>query len=61
MLVGLGWHGAKVRFHFANPLLQAPLDLCHGLALAQVAGLVEVLEVGAQFLQQFLGKSLSHR
>ena len=48
-------------FDFADSLLQASFDLRHCLALAHVASLIEVLKVCPKFLQQFLGKSLTHR
>ena len=50
-----------MRFDFSDSLAEATLDFRHSLTLAHVSSLVKVLEVGAQFLQQFLGKSLSHR
>lgn len=50
-----------MRFDFANSLLETSFDLRHCLAFAHVARLIEVVKIGSQFLQQFLGKSLSHR
>jgi len=51
----------EVCFDFANPLLEAKLDLRHGGTFAEVTSLVEVLQIRAQFLQKFLGKSRAHR
>lgn len=52
---------AEMRLDFANSLLEASFDLRHCLALANIASLIEVVKIGAQFLQQFLGKSVTHR
>lgn len=57
---GIRSHSAELRFNFANPLLEAALDFRHRCTLAEVSGLVKVLQVGAQFQQKLLGKPLSH-
>ena len=51
---------ANLRFHFSNPLMQARLDLLDSRTLAQVSSLVEMLEIGLQFQQEFLRKSMTH-
>ena len=51
---------ANLRFHFSNPLMQARLDLLDSRTLAKVPCLVEMLEIGLQFQQQFLRKSMAH-
>ena len=52
---------AKLGFDLANPLIEAALDLIDSVTRAQVAGLVEMLEIGAQFQQELLGRSVAHR
>ena len=54
-------HTAELRFHFHNPLIQPSFNLRHRRTLAEMSRLVKVLNVGAQFLQEFLGKSGAHR
>jgi hypothetical protein len=52
---------AESGFDFADSFAEAALDLRHSFTFAEVAGLVEVLEIGAQFQQELLGKPLAHR
>ena len=61
LLLGVRLHHAESGFDFADPLTEAALDFRHSFTLAQVAGLVEVLEIRAQFQQELLGKPLAHR
>lgn len=58
-LSGLGC--AELGFDFSDPLAEAALDFRYSLTLAKVSSLVKMLEVSAQFLQEFVGESLSHR
>gem|GEM_PF-6965707 len=42
--------------------VEAALDLCDCLGFsAEVAGLIEVLQVCAQLIEEFAGKALTHR
>jgi hypothetical protein len=41
--------------------METALDLGNSFNLTQVTGLIEVLEVGAQFQQELLGKTVTHR
>jgi len=52
---------AKLGFDLANSLIEAALDLIDSVTRAQVAGVIEMLEVGAQFQQELLGRSVAHR
>lgn len=51
---------AELGFDFTNPLLKTAFDLRNGFHLAQMSGLVEVVEVGTQFEQELLGRSVTH-
>jgi hypothetical protein len=53
----LGLHGADLRLDFNDPPLEAALNLGHRGMIAEVTGVVEVLQISPQLLQQFLGKS----
>lgn len=57
---GPGLGRAELSFDFSDPLAETAFDFRYGFALAEVSRLVKVLQIGAQFLQQFLGESLSH-
>ncbi len=48
-------------FHLANSIHKTALDFGHSITLPEMTGLVEVLEIGAQFLKKFLGKPVTHR
>jgi hypothetical protein len=41
--------------------METALDLGNSFNLTQVTGLIEVIEVGAQFQQELLGKTMTHR
>ena len=42
-------------FNLPDSLVKTALNLLHGRTLAQVPGLVEVLEISSQFQQELLG------
>ena len=52
---------AELGFNFADSFMETALDLGNSFNLTQVTGLIEVLEVGAQFQQELLGKTVTHR
>ena len=52
---------AKLGFNFANPLMETALNLRHSFDLTEMTGLIEMLEIGAQLQQEFLGKTMTHR
>jgi hypothetical protein len=58
---GIGRRHLQRRLHFADSVLEAALDFRNCIALSEVTGLVEVLEISAQFLKKFLGKTVTHR
>jgi len=60
VLVAVRLSISHLGFNFPDPLVQTSLDLLDSRTLAQMSSLVEVLEIGLQFQQEFLGKSMAH-
>jgi hypothetical protein len=59
--LGVRLSEAEAGFDLANPLIEVALDLIDSVTRAQVAGLIEMLEIGAQFQQELLERSVAHR
>ena len=55
-------HASELSLYLGDTDVEAALDLsdCLGLS-AEVAGLIEVLQVGAQLIKEFAGKAVTHR
>jgi hypothetical protein len=51
----------ELSFNLDDSLAQPALDLRHSRAFSEVTGVVEVLEISAQFQQELLGKTAAHR
>lgn len=41
-------------------MFESPFDFGHGRTFPEMTSLVKVLEIGAKFLQEFLGESVTH-
>ena len=62
---GIRGHGAvacelEFSFYFGDADKEAALDLGDGLGLAEMAGGVEVLQVGTQLVEELAGKAVAH-
>jgi hypothetical protein len=54
---GVRLRHADKRFDLCNPLAKAALDLRYCVRFDQMAGLIEMLKVASQLLQEFMGKA----
>ena len=51
---------AKLCFHFTDSLTETAFNFLNGRTFAQVSSLVEVQEIGSQFFEKFLRRSVAH-
>ena len=47
-------------FNFGNTVAESLFDFVHRRTFTEVTSLIEVLQIGAQLLQEFVGKSVTH-
>jgi hypothetical protein len=52
---------AELGFNLLNPLMETVLDLRDGFTLAQMAGLIKMLQISAQLQKELVGKTVAHR
>lgn len=52
---------SELSLDFGDAGSEPALDLCNGLRVSEVAGVIEVLQVGLQLLEEFMGKAVAHR
>jgi hypothetical protein len=52
---------SEFRLNFGDADTKPTFDLGNGLGLSEVTGLIEMLQVGAQFVEKLAGKAETHR
>jgi hypothetical protein len=52
---------SEFSLYFSDAGAEAALDFSNGLCLSEVAGFVEVPQVGPQFIEEFARETVAHR
>lgn len=53
--------GSEFGLYFSDAGPEAALDFCDGRGFSKVAGVVEMLQVGPQIVEEFARKAVAHR